>query len=131
MTVKPSTRTPEEPSGLVIRTSQTRLRPGPPLLAVTVPVIVLASTKTTLDVAGAGPDPFSNVTSTPAAKPEPLIVTSIMVPDCIVFGAILVTLTPAASSVKVTVAVSVIGAPFSVPVTVAVPAVVPAVSVAV
>ena len=100
-------------------------------MAVTVTVIVLASPTTTLDVAGLGPEPFSNVTPAPAAKPEPLIVTSIVVPNCIVFGLILVTFTPAAGAVKVTVAASVIGSPFRVPVTDAVPAVVPAVSVAV
>ena len=93
--MKPLLRTSEELSELVTRTSQTLLRRGPPFLMVMVAVIVFVSTTLTLETFGAGPEPFSNPTFAPPTNPDPVIVTATVLPDGIMFGLILATLTPA------------------------------------
>jgi hypothetical protein len=65
ITVNPWLKVPNEPFGLVTRTSQTRSRGGPPLLTLTERVIVFALTTTILETVGAGPEPFRKLTVAP------------------------------------------------------------------
>ena len=63
-------------------------------MAVTVALIVSVPSTTTLETVGAGPEPFSKVTSAPDAKPEPVMVILIVLPASIEFGVIPSTTTP-------------------------------------
>jgi hypothetical protein len=87
-TAKPLGSTPEP-----TRTSHTRSFFGPPVVTVTVAVIVVLSTTATLLATGRAPDPFSKLTPIPAAKLEPLIVTGVIEPSGAVSGVMLDTAT--------------------------------------
>lgn len=86
-TVNPPGNTAVAPPGFVTRTSHVRTLGGPPALTVTV-TVRLDGLELVTTAAGAGPEPPSKLTVTPAANPVPLIVAPTVEPEVAESGSI-------------------------------------------